>query len=102
MRCLEDGCFGGPDIDLISNLGGWAPGAQPQRLAAGVGLCLPIPPLPLSPANVPSRIAQVAPVVAGVVERAGELTDDEMCLVFRGITFDRENLLPFSAPRQAR
>ena len=29
--------------------------------------------------------------------RWGEGTEDEMCLVFLGVTFDRENLLPFSS-----
>ncbi len=31
--------------------------------------------------------------------RWGEGTEDEMCLVFLGVTFDRENLLPFSVRR---
>ena len=29
----------------------------------------------------------------------GEGTQDEMCVVFLGVTFDRENLLPFQSPR---
>ncbi len=32
----------------------------------------------------------------------GEGTEDEMCLAFLGITFDHENLLPFSAPTSKR
>ena len=31
--------------------------------------------------------------------RWGEGTEDEMCITFLGVTFDRENLLPFSASR---
>jgi hypothetical protein len=34
--------------------------------------------------------------------RWGEGTEDEMCLVFLGVTFDRENLLPFSARQPLR
>jgi len=32
--------------------------------------------------------------------RWGEGTEDEMCLVFLGVTFDRENLLPFTSGRR--
>jgi hypothetical protein len=31
--------------------------------------------------------------------RWGEGTQDEMCIAFMGVTFDRENLLPFDANR---
>ena len=34
-------CFGGPGFLPAGGLGGWAPGAQPRVMAAGVGMLLP-------------------------------------------------------------
>src|SRR5262249_14103397 len=34
-------CFAGPGIEIHGDLGGWAPGNEPSRLAEGVGRSLP-------------------------------------------------------------